>query len=331
MKRTLTLVLCLALCLPLVGCSARPRKRAQTYFDLFDSYATVTAYVSDDSEWESLLDTFHSTAEKYHRLLDAYNSYEGVVNLHTINNADGATVTVSRQLFDFLAAAKSAHTLTNGYTSVTLGAVTSLWKSAIKTETLPSDAALSEASAHTDISDLVLSEAELTVRLADKDMRLDAGALGKGYAAEMIRKELIDAGCESFLVDLGGTLCAYGEKPDGTPWRGGVQSPDGGELEGSSVSISGLSLSTSGSYHRGFDLDGVRYHHIIDPQSLYPKNNFVSVSVLTKSALDADALSTALFSMSLEDGQALINSLPDTEALWLLPDGSVVRTDGFER
>ena len=331
MKRTLAFVLCLALCLPLVACSAGQKKHAETYFDCFDSYATLTAYTKSESEWESYLGAFRTAVDRYHRLLDAYNSYDGFINIHTVNSSGGKSLEVSRELFDFLSYSKSVHALTGGYTSVSLGAVTSIWKSAIKSQSLPSADELTSASAHVDISGLVLDQTALTVRLTDTSMRLDAGALGKGYAAEMIRNELISLGCESFLIDLGGTLCAFGNKPDGNPWRGGVRSLDGKELDGSSVSISGLSLSTSGSYHRGFDLDGVRYHHIINPFTLYPENRFVSVSVLTASASDADALSTALFSMSLEDGQALVKSLSNTEALWLLPDGSVIKTDGFEK
>lgn len=331
MKRLATLVLCLLLCLPLSACTPKNRKYTETYFDRFDSFAEITAYANSADEWDDCLEVFKSATDKYHRLLDVYNSYEDTVNLYTINNAGGETVFVSEELFEFLCEAKRVYTLTGGYTSISLGAVTSIWKTAIKEQTLPDTQALNSAAKHVDISAIELNEEALTVRINDPKLRIDAGAIGKGYAAEMIRNELIDAGCESFLINLGGTLCAYGEKPDGESWLGGVQSPDGESEENISVCVSGMALSTSGSYHRGFQLDGVTYHHIIDPTTLMPENTFTSVSVLCKSATDADALSTALFSMTLDEGQKLIESLNDTEAMWILSNGTLVTSNGFAK
>jgi thiamine biosynthesis lipoprotein len=91
-----------------------------------------------------------------------------------------------------------------------------------------------------------------------------------------------------------------------------------------------MSLVTSGSYQRYFELDGYRYHHIIHPETLRPENEFLSVSILSTDSGVADALSTAVFNMSLEDGLFFIRGLPDTEACWILADGSVYYSDGFE-
>ena len=329
MKRFTALALCILLCLSLFACSPKERKYTRSYFDYFDSFAELTVYTENEEEWEKYLEIFESSITKYHRLLDVYNAYEGTVNLYTLNNSEGKTVTVSEELFTFLRESRRIHALTCGYTSVSLGAVTSIWKTAIEEKALPDENALLDAAKHTDLSAVELNEEALTVRITDPQLRIDAGAVGKGYAAEMIRQELIGAGCESFLINLGGTLCAYGAKPDSTAWLGGIQSPDGDGTENISVCVSDMALSTSGSYHRGFELDGVTYHHIIHPTTLKPQNTFTSVSVLCKSATDADALSTALFSMTLDEGQKLIASLEDTEAMWILSDGTSVTTNGF--
>ena len=227
------------------------------------------------------------------------------------------------------------HELTCGYTSVTLGALTRLWKDAIKSESVPSEDVLIEAARHTSIDDLILDEDGSTVRFADEKLKLDAGALGKGYAADRIADTLALEGCtDAFLLNLGGTLAAKGEKPDGTPWLAGIQAPDGGELDGVCVNLSSavfeiMALSTSGSYHRGFLQDGIIYHHIVNPYTNKPENIYSSVSVTCPSAMQADALSTALFSMPLDEGQALIALHAGKEAVWQLSSGEVVRSNGL--
>lgn len=329
--RILALIISLTLCLPFSSCAKRLKKYTSTYFEHFDTYATLTLFASSSEEYKTLDSIFKSELEKYHQLLDIYNQYENVVNLYTVNASAGTeAVAVSDELFDFISQAVYTHKMTNGYTSISIGAVTSVWKQALNTHTLPDEDILTEAAKHIDISCIILDATNKTVALTDSKMRLDAGALGKGYAADKIFNALRNAGCESFLLDLGGNLKAHGNKPDGTPWLGGIRDPN--ELEGSldiSINISDRALSTSGSYHRGFELDGVVYHHIISPYTLRPENIFSSVSVICRDAYAADALSTALFSMSLEDGQLLISTLEYTEAVWILANGECVTTEGI--
>lgn len=327
----IALIISLSLCLPLASCANRQKKYTSTCFNCFDTYATVTLYADSEEKYKMLDGIFKSELEKYHRLLDIYNQYENVVNLCTVNASAGReAVDVSDELFDFISQAVHTQKMTNGYTSISIGAVTSVWKQALNTHTLPDKDVLTEAARHIDISHIILDSANKTVTLTDSKMSLDAGALGKGYAADKIGNALRDAGCESFLLDLGGNLKAHGNKPDGSPWFGGIRDPN--ELEGSldlSINISDRALSTSGSYHRGFELDGTVYHHIISPYTLAPENTFSSVSVICRDAYAADALSTALFSMSLEDGQMLISSLENTEAVWIFANGECVTTDGI--
>jgi len=123
-----------------------------------------------------------------------------------------------------------------------------------------------------------------------------------------------------------------GTKPEGVPWTTGVINPD---IENVGyyairVSLTGASLVTSGTYERYYEYEGARYHHIIDPETLYPENDFISVSVLTESSALADALSTALFNMPLEEGKAFVEGLADTDAFWILSDGTFEMTSGFE-
>lgn len=333
MKRSfracISVVLAAILCLSLICCSGRKKKYTDTYFDVFDSFATITVYDTSEENYERYNELFKAEIYRWHELLDVYNEYDGTVNLCTLNaRAASEPIEVSPALFAFLDEAVSLYELTDGYASVSLGALTSLWKTAIENKTPPERVALEEAALHTDISDLILDPDLKTVHFSDSSLMLDAGAFAKGYAAKVIYSALIEAGCDSFLLNLGGTLCAHGQKNDGTDWRGGIQSPDEDKDTGISVNISGKALSTSGSYHRGFDYGGVRYHHIIDPLTLTPKNTYLSVSIICDDAHTADALSTALFSMTKDEGMALINGL-GAEAVWIMPDGSITATDGI--
>ena len=337
-----SLLLCLltaALLLPLcAGCAAKQKKYTDQAFEWFDSHYILTVYTSNEEDFERYAALCRAVIEKYHRLLDIYHTYEGLVNLKTINDAGGTAITVSEELFRFLQYAGEMHTLTEGYTNLAMGSVIALWQEAAQNAAtlpyneapLPEPQALTEALAHTDIRSLVLSEQSYTVTLTDPLVTLNAGALGKGYAAEQVAKTLLDAGCGSFLLDLGGNVVAYGQKPGNTPWLVGIRQPSGHAGYVGSVRLEGQSLVTSGSYERHFMSGGVRYHHIIHPTTGYPDNTYVSVSVLCDSSATADALSTALFSMSPDKGMALVDSLPDTEAVWLMSNGQTVVSQGFE-
>ena len=178
-------------------------------------------------------------------------------------------------------------------------------------------------------------------------MSLDVGGIGKGYATENAAKQIQNEGSENFLLNLGGNVRAIGIKGDGSKWVCPVESPEyrdsqTGDQYAIVCYLDGRSLVTSGDYERYFVVDGQRYHHIIDPDTLYPAKYHRSVSILTEDSGLADALSTALFMMPVEDGKALIQSIregssplgadfrvEDLEAMWIDADGHQEYTDGF--
>ena len=162
-------------------------------------------------------------------------------------------------------------------------------------------------------------------------MRLDVGAIGKGYAAEMAKDFLIEKGVSSYVLNIGGNICAIGEKTNGNGWITGITNPDKTSEEAfvCRVVIRDISLVTSGNYERYYVVNGVNYHHIIDPETLMPANYFSSVSIFAEDSGLADALSTALFCMSYEDGKALAESL-GVDVIWVKENGEVLMTDGIE-
>ncbi len=321
----------------LAGCAPRQKQYQETWFEWFDTFSTLTVYTDSKESFDRYAALCASYLETYHQFLDIYHEYDGVNNLKTINDHAGKEVSIDPRLGGFLRFAVDMHQKTNGALNIGLGGVLSLWHEAREAAlrspheaALPDEAALQAALAHTDLSFMRLSEDGSTVCLTDPELSLDAGALGKGYVARLISDALADAGCESFLLNLGGNTIAYGEKPHGAAWLVGVESPGEGIEYEQSIRLENRALVTSGSYQRYFTLAGVRYHHIVDAASGYPEHHFLSVSVLCPDAALADALSTALFCMTEEEGRSLLETLKeDVEVLWIRADGSIRASDGW--
>jgi thiamine biosynthesis lipoprotein len=278
---------------------------------------------------------------EYHRLFTIYHRFEGLENLCTVNElVDGEhrTVTVDRRIIDMLLYAKQMYAKTNGLVNIAMGSVLSIWHDYREegmdepwNAKLPPMDKLTEAAEHTDIDQLVIDEQNNTVTLTDPAMTLDVGAIAKGYAVEMVARSLEEQGMTGYVINVGGNVRTVGTKGDGDAWTAGIENPTEDEDDPylAYLSLAGESLVTSGSYQRYYVVDGKRYHHIIDPATLMPSEGFLSVSIVCQSSADGDALSTALFCMTQEQGRALIESLPDTEAMWVLQDGTRITSSGF--
>jgi thiamine biosynthesis lipoprotein len=196
---------------------------------------------------------------------------------------------------------------------------------------LPPMEKLQEAAKHTNINDVIIDTQNSTVYLADPKMTLDVGAIAKGYAVEQIAKVLEEKGVTGYILNVGGNIRTIGTKGDGTPWLVGIENPglENEEAHIAYLNLQGEALVTSGSYQRYYTVDGVDYHHIIDPRTLMPGTNFRSVSIICKHSGLGDGLSTAVFTMSYEEGYALIESLDGVEAMWVLPNGEKKFSSGF--
>ncbi len=340
-KLILTAVV-LSLLLSVFGCDEQKSKQkfSKIYFDHFDTVTTVIGYEKSKDDFNTVASLVNSRLYEYHKLYDIYHSYSGMTNLCDINSAAGTEpLRVDRKITDLLIYAIDAYRITEGETNIAMGSLLSIWhekrEAGIKNPqnaTLPDEQELYNASLSTDISALVINEAESTVLITDPDMRLDVGAVAKGYATEMIARELEGMGIGGYVLNVGGNIRIIDTKPDGSPWSVAIENPG---IPGSrdeyirELSLSSGAMVTSGSYQRYYTVGGKNYHHIIDKDTLYPSEYFLSVSVVCDNSALADVLSTALFSMSYEEGIALISSIDSAEALWVSTAGEIRSTEGF--
>ena len=304
---------------------------------MISSYGTAT-----QEEFDNYVKVVDEMFGYYHKLFDIYFEYSGVNNIRTINRKAGReAVVVDEVLIDFLLYCKELYTLTGGKTNIMLGSVLSIWHDAreeaddrggvLAADQLPTNAELLAANQHTSIDSLVIDKENKTVYISDPDASIDVGAIAKGYAAAKAAEKLKAMGANSVALNAGGNIVTIGLKPDGNKWVTGITNPDKTAQNSliCKVEIGETSLVTSGDYERYFVCDGVRYNHVIDPATLMPANYFASVSIFTANSGLADALSTALFCMSYEDGLALIERIGGIDVLWIYKDGTMKMTDGI--
>ena len=329
-----------ALALFLSSCGREKEKFTAYYFDYFDTATTIVGYAEKREDFDAVCEKIRSELEEYHRLYTIYTRYDGVNNLYAINNANGE-ISVDEKVIDMLTFAKEAYYLTDGNTNIAMGSVLSLWhKARTHGESHPESAALpdmeklKEAALHTDIEKLIIDKENSSISLLDENMSLDAGAIAKGYAVEMIAKGLEADGISGYLLNVGGNVRAIGLRPDGTKWTVGIENPDAKGADDAYLALVAAeseAVVTSGSYQRYYYVDGKAYHHIIDPETLMPGENFRSVSVICQNSALGDALSTALFCLSYEEGAALVESRENLEVMWVLPDGAIKYSSGFKK
>lgn len=333
-------LLCILLGMILSSCAREVQKnKYSTYsMDYFDTVTTIVGYENSQEEFDAVAGEILTQLGEYHRLYSIYNRFEGLENLCTINETvDGVhrTVKVDERIIDMLLYAKEMYTVTDGVVNIAMGSVLSLWHS-YRTigmddpavASLPPMDRLLAASEHTDISKMVIDQENCTVTLSDPKMTLDVGAVAKGYATERVAQYLEERGISGYVLNVGGNIRTVGGKSEGEPWTVGIENPDGGEYL-AYLQVVGKSVVTSGSYQRYYYVDGKPYHHIIHPDTLMPAEGFVSVSVVCKDSGMGDALSTALFCLTLEEGLALVESIPDAEAMWVADDGTKSVSSGW--
>lgn len=338
--RVLAALLVLLLLLPVTGCGAQKQSDAAyqkfsgVFYDSFDTITTVIGYTQERATFDAEFAVVKSMFDRYHQVFDGYNAYEGVNNLYHVNlHAGKRPVQAEKELIDLLVWLREKQGETRGQVNVALGPVLKIWHDyrTLGAE-LPPMQALTDASAHTDFDQLIIDEENGTVQFLDPQMRLDLGAVAKGYTVEIVAQYLLTSEMPSFIISAGGNV-RCGEKPlDGRArWGVGIQDPMSPNNNKDVLYMTGLSAVTSGDYQRYYTVDGVNYHHLIDPDTLMPGTHMRAVTIVTEDSGLADLMSTAVFLMPYEEGRAYVDAIPGVDAYWVLNDGTVYATEGMSR
>lgn len=318
------------------------KKYTSIYTEYFDTVTTLTGYARSKKEFYFYADAVEAKLSELHMLFDIYNNYEGINNLKTVNDSAGKyPVEVCEEILELLELSLSAYEESGGAVNIALGSVLKIWHSyraeAMENEqnaSIPPIEELRAASVHCNIKDIQIDKISGTVYLKDERMSIDAGAVAKGFAAQIAAESAREIGAESLLINMGGNVVAIGRPLDGKRgvWGIGVKdpSPDSGENDTADVvRVIDKAVVTSGNYQRFYTVNDVNYHHIIDPDILTPASLYSSVTVICADSAAADILSTSLFILSEEDGRKLA-ALYNADALWIYPNGAMSATDGYK-
>ncbi len=334
-----------------------------TTSNYYDTTIAMRMFHEEGEDLEDLTNELHEILEKTHRLSTWFVAYEGLVNVKTINDNPGEYHTVDPLLFDMLELSIEYYDITDGYFDITLGPVIDVWdehrerclgwQESLRGEensheiyeqekdqycTIPEQSTLDAANAYVGIEGLHLDKDNYQVMI-EAGMRLDLGGMAKGYGAKMLGEVLKDdERIEAFILNAGtSNVEVYGDHPyrDNDLFYIGITNPENPfGLENTYATIkmeSGKNATTSGDYDRYYEVDGRKYHHLINPYTLYPTDHHKAVTMVSEDGAFGDILVTAVFIMPLEEGLDYVNARDDLEAIWF-EDSCVapVMSEAFE-
>ena len=329
MKIKYVTILLLCICLPLVfvGCDSKSEEPVSRETYLMGTIINIKAYGKNADK------AVQASVDKISDIENKMSLNISTSEINKINkNAGIAPVKVSKNTFDVVKASLIYSEKTKGSFDITVEPLVSLWGIGTDKARIPSKDEISNALSLINYKDVVINEKESTIMLKRKGQAIDLGAIAKGYTADELKKVLLNYNVSSAFLNLGGNVYVLGNKPDKTPWKIGVQNPlePRGDYLGI-VSVYDKSVVTSGNYERFFERNGKRYHHIFDTKTGYPaEKGLISVSIISDKSIDGDALSTSVYTLGLDEGKKLIESLKDVEAVFVTNDKKVYTTSGLK-
>lgn len=303
----------------------------------------ITIY---DSQDKALLDDCLALCDKYELIFSRTNEKSELYKLnHRKDVSDGDFSTdgpttpypvsgtadtwhISEDLAALLSEGLDITKESDGAFDIAIAPLTSLWDFTAEDPRVPDDAAIQKALPLCSSDGVTIDGQDIT--LPSDDIQFDVGAIAKGYIADRLKDFLIKKGVKSAIINLGGNVLCIGSKPDGTPFKIGIQKPFADRNETEAVmDITGKSVVSSGIYERCFKQDGKLYHHILNPQTGYPYDNgLISVTIISDQSVDGDALSTTCFALGLEDGLKFAEK-KGVQAVFITEDYELHYTDGF--
>lgn len=316
-------------------------KHTVKVYEYFDTITTFMAYTKDEKEFDHYVNVLKDELKTYHELYNSYDAFDGLNNFRTINeNAGKEPVKVDEKVIELIDYSKEMYELTGGKINIAMGSLLGLWHDYREMSldnpdkaAIPEESMLVEASEHKDIDSIVVDEEKQTVFIKDPEVQIDIGAIGKGYATKIIANRLQEEGLKHGILSVGGDDVLIGNNPasENSYYKIAIQNPNLEDKENpysSVVSLKNTSVVTSGDYQRYFMVDGKRYHHIIDPDTMYPSTKWRSVSVIMDDIARADTISTYLFILDLKEGQDFAKKI-GAEVMWIDEQYKSYTTDNW--
>jgi thiamine biosynthesis lipoprotein len=321
------IIIVLGLIIGFLGCN---RGKTVTRSDfLLDTFVSVTLFEESD---ETLL---NEPFEKIRELNATLTAFDKGSDLEKIKqNAGIMPVVVSDDTFEIIRKSIEYSKISNGYFDVSIGPLVELWNIEVPEIKDPPVISLIDAERKKiDYTKIVLDKNNKTVYLEEAGMAINLGAIAKGYIADVIMTIIENEGVEHALINLGGNVLVSGGKSMNNPFGVGIEDPlNPGNGYIGVLSLSNGAIVTSGNYQRYFtDSTGKKYHHILDPYTGYPsESGLIQVTVVAKDSIDADALSTTLFLLGLDEGLKLVEEKEDVEALFITQENKIIVTKGLK-
>jgi thiamine biosynthesis lipoprotein len=323
------LVLAYAIAAAAGGCAADTKPAVYSRMGLLGTLCKITTWGAAERAADAAFDRIREIDERM-------SATRAASEVSRVNAAAGAVpVAVSPDTFSVVREAVVFSRLGDGRFDLTVGPLVKLWGIGTDDARVPSAPEISTALTLVNWRDVVASDADTTVFLRRAGMAIDLGAIAKGYAADEAAAVLAAKGVKTALIDLGGNIVTLGRKPDGSPWRIGLQDPDPSVPRGTHIGIiefeGGRSVVTSGTYERYFVRAGVRYHHLLDTATGSPVANGLSaVTIFTTRSIAADGWSTLVFTSGLERGRRLVEARGgEVEAAFFTDRFEVYTTSGL--
>ena len=300
--------------------AAQQFKEISTTLFAFDTVVTLRASCAQE--------TLDALADRCQYFESIFSRTIETSDIGRINAAGGKPVEVAPETADIVQKALAYCEESDGLFDITIGAVSSLWD--FKEGVVPDKAAVAEAVKHVNFKNVQVNGT--TITLLDAQAMLDLGGIAKGYIADDLCRQLIDAGCDSGFVNLGGNVKTVGVKPDGAEWHVGIQDPN--DVEGAVVAAvysQDESAVTSGLYERQFSKGGKKCWHILDPKTGYPvETDLISATIISDASIDGDGFTKPLFMMGHDAALEWINEKEGIEGLVVDMDGTITQSKGCE-
>jgi len=321
------------LAIGLFGCSFSSRQELKEYkqtLPFFGTYLSIYCLYTADKDIHSIIERCW---ERIFEIQESMNAHSSRGEIARINKSGAEGVTVNEELYRLLSSSIEYSRLSDGAFDITILPLIKLWKDASENEKLPDASSLAEAMRNVGYHHIEL-RTNNRVMFKNKGIKIDLGAIAKGYAVDQIAKILNKNGINDYLLEAGGDILCRGKNKDGVPWRIGIQDPLKRDGIVEVLNLPDAAVTTSGNYERFYTIGEKRFSHIIDPVSGYPQDKVISATVIAKTAEQADAFSTTLCVMDPEKGIRLIESLASVEAMVIEQEkGELVRhqTVGYNK